>query len=257
MPFIIKPRVILLQSWGSEKFIASMSDVIYRGYNVEDALKRTDLNPGLVFKRINSFLKDGHYSVLEFMGANWLIEGSRALTHELIRHRIASYWQESQRYVDYTKGQLRYVLPLESYTLSEYLDQASKVYVESRKNMSPEDSRYFLPNAMASRIWIQMNAREFFTNFLPLRAGLGAFHEIRLIAWLMYDSLINTFPLTSEWVWGNLVNLHPDFCRDAEKFKQIYGSDDCRLLSILDAFKKWGIEVPEKLKTFVERTKNA
>ncbi len=256
MPTIIKPRVILLQSWGSEKFVAAMSDVIYRGYTVEEALKRADSNPGLIFKRINGFLNDGHYSVLEFMGANWLIEGSRALTHELIRHRIASYWQESQRYVDYSKGQLRYVLPLESSTFNEFLDQSSKAYVESRKIMTPEDSRYFLSNAMASRIWVQMNAREFYTNFIPLRTGLGAFHEIRLIAWLMYDSLIDNFPLISEWVWENLVKLHPDYCRDAEKFKQIYGSEDCRLLSISDAFDKWKMEVPEKLKAFLEKAKN-
>ncbi len=41
-----------------------------------------------------------------------------------------------------------------------------------------------------------MNAREFFLNFIPLRTGLGAFHEIRLIAWLMFDTLVDKFPIT-------------------------------------------------------------
>jgi thymidylate synthase, flavin-dependent len=256
MPVIIKPKIKILQTWGSEKFLAAMTDVIYRGYEIEEALKRAEANSELVSKRITNFLKDGHHSVLEFMGASWLIEGSRALTHELIRHRIASYWQESQRYVDYLKGQLRYVLPQEHGSLNNYLDMASEAYVESRKSMNPEDSRYFLPNAMASRIWVQMNSREFYTSFLPLRTGLGAFHEIRLVAWLMYESLIDSFPLTSKWVWENLQKLHPDYCRDAEKLKSIYGSEDCRYLSIIDAFKKWDLNIPDKLNLLINKNKD-
>jgi len=81
-----------------------MTDVIYRGYTIEKAFEKVKNNPDVVRRRITNFLRDGHHSVFEFAGASWLIEGSRAFTHEIIRHRIASYWQESQRYVDYSKG---------------------------------------------------------------------------------------------------------------------------------------------------------
>jgi len=256
MPVIIKPRIKILQTWGSEKFVAAMTDVIYRGYEIEEALKRAETNPELVSRRITSFLTDGHHSVLEFMGASWLIEGSRALTHELIRHRIASYWQESQRYVDYLKGQLRYVLPQEHSSLNNYLDMTSKAYVEARKSMNPEDARYILPNAMASRVWVQMNSREFYTSFLPLRTGLGAFHEIRLVAWLMYESLIDVFPIISKLVWENIQKLHPDYCRNVEKLKSLYGSEDCRYLSIIDAFKKWDLNIPDKLNLLINKNKD-
>lgn len=72
----------------------------------------------------------------------------------------------------------------------------------------PEDARYALGNAVASRIWVQMNAREFFLAFLPLRTGLGAFHEIRLVAWLMFSAVAGRFPVTARWAWEHVTD-HP------------------------------------------------
>jgi len=184
---------------------------------------------------------DGHHSVFEFMGAQWLIEGSRAFTHEIIRHRVASYWQESQRYVDYSKQNLRYCVPA-NFKADELFNSLSSAYLNMRASeVSPENARYLLPNASCSRLWVQMNAREFFINFLPLRTGNGAFHEIRLIAWLMFDLIIKQFPITSEWVWQNLPKLHPDYCRG------IKDNTDCRIKSIDDAFKIWGMKIPNNL----------
>ncbi len=252
---IIKPRVELVLTWGgSEELVAAMTDVVYRAYSIEDALRRVRERPELVARRVTGFLRDGHHSVLEFMGASWLVEGSRAFTHELVRHRVASYWQESQRYVDYTKGQLRYVLPPSlASDWASHLDNVSQVYIKAREGFAPEDARYLLPNAMASRVWVQMNAREFFLNFIPLRTGgLGAFHEIRLIAWLMFDSLVDKFPITARWVWDNLPRLHPDYCRSVERLSHTYGTSDCRVISIRDAFEKWGMEIPKKLSELIK-----
>ncbi len=252
---IIKPRVELVLTWGNEELIAAMTDVIYRAYTIEDAMRKVKEKPELVTRRIISFLRDGHHSVLEFMGASWLIEGSRAFTHELVRHRVASYWQESQRYVDYTKGQLRYVLPPNlASDWTSHLDNVSQAYIKAREGFAPEDARYLLPNAMASRVWVQMNAREFFLNFLPLRTGLGAFHEIRLIAWLMFSTLIDKFPIIAKWVWDNLPRLHPDYCRGIEKLSGTYGVSDCRVVSIKDAFSKWGMEIPRRISEFISQS---
>ncbi|WP_237699673.1 FAD-dependent thymidylate synthase [Vulcanisaeta moutnovskia] len=249
---IIKPRVELVLTWGNEELIAAMTDVIYRAHTIEDAMRKVKEKPELVTRRIISFLWDGHHSVLEFMGASWLIEGSRAFTHELVRHRVASYWQESQRYVDYTKGQLRYVLPPNlASDWTSHLDNVSQAYIKAREGFAPEDARYLLPNAMASRVWVQMNAREFFLNFIPLRTGLGAFHEIRLITWLMFTTLIDKFPITARWIWENLPRLHPDYCRGIDKLKDLYGTDDCRLVSIEDSFRRWQIEIPETLRALM------
>ncbi len=253
---IIKPRVELDLYWGSEELIAAMTDVIYRGYSSKSALDRVRASPELVERRIKNFLRDGHYSVFEFMGASWIIEGSRAMTHELVRHRMASYWQESQRYVDYRKGQLRFVVPRKSPELLKQVKSSSVLYLRAREAMKPEDARYVLPNLVASRIWVQMNAREALINFIPLRTGLGAFHEIRVVAWLVFNSLLNVFPITAKWVWDNLPALHPDYCRNAEELSRKYFTNDCRALSVTDAFSAWEMEVPAPLRALVDEVLN-
>jgi len=257
---LTKPSVTLLYTWGSEDFITAMSDVLYRGYSIEEALKRVRSEPKLIEKRLTQLLHDGHHNVFEFIGASWLIEGSRALTHELVRHRIASYWQESQRYVDYARNPPRFIIPPSiANSLTPFLDRLSDGYNTVRGVAPPEDARYILPNAVASRIWVLMNGREFFLNFMPLRTGLGAFHEIRLVAWLMFNTLIEAFPVTAKWVWENLPRLHPDYCRHVlhlskAKRKELeakYRTGDCRVLSIKSAFDAWGLQIPEPLRGLV------
>ncbi|MGC8568958.1 MAG: FAD-dependent thymidylate synthase [Nitrososphaeria archaeon] len=240
---LVKPSATLISAWGSERQIAAMTDVLYRGRSPEEALR--EISDEKVRRRITMFLEQGHHSVFEFMGAQWLVEGSRALTHELIRHRIASYWQESQRYVDYSKHPMRFCVPP---GVSVNAEGHAREYLELRRSMAPEDARYALPNAFCSRIWVQMNAREFFLSFMPLRTGTGAFHEIRLIAWLMFSSLIDVFPITSEWVFRSLERLHPDYCREAEKGR-------CVEKSIAGAFERWGLEIPRKLAMLMEVTR--
>lgn len=236
----IKPSVSVIDAWGSEDLVAGMTDVIYRG-----APPTSRVPPEKVEKRINSFLRDGHHSVLEFMGASWLLECSRACTHELIRHRLASYWQESQRYVDYGRGWFRVVAPpgvdVWDAGLSRYLSLEAG-------GAPPEDARYALGNAVASRIWVQMNAREFFLAFLPLRTGLGAFHEIRLVAWLMFSTVAARFPITARWAWDHVVD-HPDYCRGLKAGDR----RACRSESIRTAFEKWGVEIPDPLRQFMAR----
>ena len=240
------PTVTLVGSWGSEELIAAFADVIYRGYSIDDALRKVCEDPSIVDRRIEAFLSRGHHSVLEFAGLQWLVECSRACTHELVRHRIASYWMESQRYVDYSKRPLRIVAP-------RYVGRGFATHVEHYLSLrgsgvEPEDARYFLPNAAAARVWVQMNCREFFLNFIPLRTGLGAFHEVRLVAWLMFSHAIEKFPRIATWVWENLPRLHPDYCRNVDRFLEKFGVEDCRALSILDSFERWGVEVPPQLR---------
>lgn len=110
----------------------------------------------------------GHLSVVEHASFTFSAEGvSRALTHELVRHRIASYTQQSQRYVTYdTLG--HYVTPL---SISEN-EEANKIYDNAlthisdayqkllKLNVPKEDARFILPNASKTNILITMNARE-------------------------------------------------------------------------------------------------
>jgi len=229
------PKVYLIESWGSEKSIAALADVLYRGVSSEEALK--NIGEETIRRRIKAFFDRGHWSVFEFMGTQFLAECSRACHTQFIRHRIASYWAESQRYVDYTKREIRFIVP--TGFPEELLLKAYEDYTNLRKNYSPEYARLVLPNATAVRFVAQMNARELLFNFVPQRCALSAQAEIRHVCWQMFAHAYELWPYLSKLVWEELPNLHRDFCTGVPK------GEDCRLYAIEDAEKKHG-PLPEK-----------
>lgn len=140
-------------------------------------------------KLIDKIMKIGHYSVLEHASFTFGVEGiSRAASHQLVRHRVASYSQQSQRYVKAGKS-FDYVLP-ESIKpdrelkrkFTKFMAEAGDLYgtlVEA--GIPAEDARFVLPNAAATRIVVTMNARELH-HFFTLRCCLRAQWEIRGVA---------------------------------------------------------------------------
>ena len=109
-------------------------------------------------KLIKKVVRMGHTSVLEHASFTFAIEGvSRVLTHQLVRHRIASYSQQSQRYVEYDN--LEYYIPesikKNDVALLKYRDffvQVKEIYHQLIQEGIPvEDARYVLPNATASK----------------------------------------------------------------------------------------------------------
>ncbi len=129
----------------------------------------------------------GHHSVLEHASFTFNVSGvSRALTHQLVRHRIASYTQQSQRYVKLKeKG---YVTPKtisNSEFAEEYhsmMEKISSFYQHMLDSGIPaEDARYILPNATETSIVITMNARELL-HFFTLRSCNRAQWEIRQLS---------------------------------------------------------------------------
>ena len=105
---------------------------------------------------IKQVLSSGHTSTIEHASFTFAIEGvSRALTHQLVRHRIASYSHQSQRYVDLSKEKLKYVTPPEIEGKKEMEKEYKKTMKMIEKHykkmvalgIKPEDARYILPNA--------------------------------------------------------------------------------------------------------------
>ena len=120
-------------------------------------------------------LREGHESIIEHASATFEISGiSRACSHQLVRHRLASYSQESQRYVDMSDPDL--VVPdavkasPEAYEVwSSFVDQVKDVYSDLRGlGIRKEDARFILPNAAETRIVMTMNFRELW-HFFRLR----------------------------------------------------------------------------------------
>lgn len=122
---------------------------------------------------ISETMKSGHHSVLEHVSFTLAIDGvSRALTHQLVRHRLASYSQQSQRYVNYAKtSETTDVNFIEPKTIlknqvahdayQELLEQVKKTYkLLAESGIPAEDARYVLPNATETKLVMTMNYRE-------------------------------------------------------------------------------------------------
>ncbi len=131
----------------------------------------------------------GHFSVLEHASFTFGIEGiSRACSHQLVRHRLASYSQQSQRYVS-QKERFEAVTPPSIACRPELreryeglLEEIHRVYGQFLDAGVPaEDARFVLPNAAATKLVVTMNARELH-HFFNLRCCRRAQWEIRAVA---------------------------------------------------------------------------
>jgi len=137
---------------------------------------------------IRMIIKNGHFSVIEHAYATVRISGvSRVFTHQLVRHRLCSFTQQSQRYVD--ESNFNYIEPesiknnLEAHSLFvKFIGDAKNVYSRLQKiGIKNEDARFVLPNAVESEIVVTANFREW-RHMIELRGNSNAQWEIRNVA---------------------------------------------------------------------------
>lgn len=150
-------------------------------------------------------VREGHESLIEHASATFEISGvSRVCTHQLVRHRIASYSQESQRYVDLSNPE--YVVPPsvaedpEAMQIwREATDRLAEAYRRLReRGIFKEDARFLLPNATATRIVVTMNFRSW-RHFIKERGlNRAAQWEIREVANRILDILYEQAPSVFE-----------------------------------------------------------
>lgn len=150
-------------------------------------------------KLVQHVLESGHLSIAEFVDFHFLITGiSRACSHQLVRHRIASYAQRSQRYSD---NNLNIILPDSIWertealvVFSETMNKISECYKQLlRLGIPAEDARYVLPNACETKINVKMNLRALI-NFCNERLCNRAQWEIRQVASQMKDRVNEVCP---------------------------------------------------------------
>lgn len=199
-----------------ESVIAYAAKLCYSKSDIDDLIENQDDKK--IEKFINNLLELGHESPLEHVSFTFGIEGiSRACSHQLVRHRIASYSQQSQRYVDLNET-YKYITPpnikndekinnfyedinnmifekykeltkmLEDKYISEGLDK------KSSNKKAIEDARFILPNACETKIIVTMNVRSLH-NFFKERCCNRAQWEIRDVANQMLDICLKEAPL--------------------------------------------------------------
>lgn len=161
-------------------------------------------------RRAMRCFNDGHDSIFEHVSFTWRVDGvSRACTHQLVRHRLASYLQKSQRYTKMTREMAEWFVMPETvkkagFTIEfmDAVDVALDLYCAMLEAGVPaEDARYILPEATHSSIVVTMNLREFM-NFYALRSAPDAQWEIRELAEKMRDAAIEAMPDVEEVVCG-------------------------------------------------------
>lgn len=181
-----------------ERTVALAARICYSAVGVEEL--QQDLTREDEVRFLRKLISVGHLSPLEHASFTFAAEGvSRALTHQLVRHRIASYSQKSQRYVD--ESNFAYITPPSILNNEEALgryqaimEEVNRAYHALKQIVPKEDARYVLPQACESKIVFTFNARSLL-NFFQQRLCRRAQWEIRQLAGLMLQEVRKTAPV--------------------------------------------------------------
>jgi len=191
--------VLLRHTPEPEEVVAMAAKLCYSPANVEDLKERIEAKDQTAF--VEKLAAIGHLSPIEHVSFSFGIEGiSRACSHQLVRHRLASYSQQSQRYV--REEQFDYIIPPSikqdpeaAQAFERSMAEAQERYTAILKRLEArgitgeagnQDARYLLPNAAETKIIITMNARELL-HFFRVRCCNRAQWEIRAMAERMLE----------------------------------------------------------------------
>lgn len=235
----VKTKVTLIRvTQDSEELIASAARLCY-AHDAEQIFRSDSADSGEFIRKL---MKMGHISPTEHAVFTFYIEGvSRAMTHQLVRHRLASYSQRSQRYVDH--GDFDYVVPpqFEGKKLEvdgqqvdavAYFEQTMALIAErygklrdaigEKGQASNEEARYVLPNACETKIIVTMNAREL-RHFFEERLCMRAQWEIRIMADEMLKLVKEVCPVLFTDMGPKCIRLRycPEGKKTCGKFEQI------------------------------------
>ena len=174
-------------------------------------------------KFVRGLIQSGHHSVIEHHHVTARIVTNRGVTHEIVRHRLASYSQESTRYCDYNGDDVIFVRPVwlpyldgseleekkedhrDYWSFIESLKQAEWFYKDLReKGWSPQQAREVLPNALKTELVMTANLREW-RHFFTLRCSKAAHPQMRSLALTGLRTMRSAIPIVFEDVWEELV----------------------------------------------------
>ncbi len=206
MPEAALNVVLLRHTPGPEEVVAMAAKLCYSPANVEDLREKIEARDQTAF--VEKLAAVGHLSPIEHISFTFGIEGiSRACSHQLVRHRVASYSQQSQRYVreesfDYIIPPSIRDIPDARSEFEQFMADAQTKYTAILKRLEArgitgesanQDARYILPNAAETKIVVTMNARELL-HFFRVRCCNRAQWEIRSMAEKMLGLIRDVAP---------------------------------------------------------------
>ena len=198
---IIEPSVELIGEIDTEKIMRHIELAGRVCYKSESRISDDSAD-----KFIANIIKSGHESVIEHVSLTFKIICDRGVTHEIVRHRLASYSQESTRYCNYASdkfgNELTFIKPCfwseddKNFLLwKDSMEQLEKNYLEMLANgAKPQEARSILPNSLKTEIFMTANLREW-RHFLKLRTSERAHPQMREVALKIYKILNEKLPV--------------------------------------------------------------
>ena len=198
---LIKPYTEILTQVDSNEVLKTIESVARTCYKSED--KITDDSAR---KLVSSLIKSGHDAMIEFFDITVKFVCDRGVSHEIVRHRVASYAQESTRYCNYSKDKFGNELTfisnsiggkedLEPSCYTDTLEQIEKTYFKLLDNgWAPQMARAILPNALKTEINVKMNLREW-RHFFSLRCAPAAHPQMRELTIPLLEKMHNLVPI--------------------------------------------------------------
>ena len=195
-----------------EKVVAIAARLCYSNKADIDTIAE-GFTPEEIEKFVSGLIETGHKSTLEHVSFTFGIEGiSRVVSHELVRHRLASFSQRSQRYC--AEGECNFIYP-NGYKVTEKAEDIFESSVANSRDeykdllgqgVTKEIARYVLPNATETRIIVTMNARELL-HFFALRTCQRAQPEMRDMASAMLREVTQAAPILFKNAGASCVQL--------------------------------------------------
>lgn len=205
---IIDQDVILL----SKTTYKEMCNIIEEAGRTCYKSEFTDFDLKRAEEFIRKILKAGHESVIEHQSLTFKITTNRAIANEIVRHRIASYSQESTRYCNYSKdkfdNELTFIKPIwydgaEPKIQNDWEDAMKVSEISYKKlldkGLTPDKCRGVLPLDLKTEITVTMNLRAL-RNFLKLRTAKNAHPQIQEVANKILHILKDKYPVFTEYL---------------------------------------------------------
>ena len=201
---IVEPRVELINAPTYETLLSTVEQAGRTCYKSEDKIK-----DGSAEKFVRGIIKRGHEAVIEHSSVTLRLICDRGVSHEIVRHRLASYCQESTRYCNYGKdgfgGEISVIAPAWSTETDATYEVWKKACLRAEMayfdlltiGCSPQEARSVLPNSLKTEVVMTANMREW-RHFVKLRIAPAAHPDMRVIAQKVYELLSEAYPVFFE-----------------------------------------------------------
>lgn len=201
---VINARAFIESTITQEEAMAIVERAGRTCYKSEDKISE-----GSAETFIRNIIKRGHETVIEHVSITARVICDRGVTHEIVRHRLASYSQESTRYCNYSANkfgnEITVIKPCfwqeDSLAYAEWklaMEEAEKRYFNLLNlGITPQEARSVLPNSLKTEIVMTMNFREW-RHFFKLRCAPAAHPQMREVARMLFNEFNDKYPLFFE-----------------------------------------------------------